>query len=93
MRGFDQMSGSLFSYVDLDKRVPQNHPLRAMRELVNASLAALDASFEALYAKEGRPLLVPASSGDPAGKAVARVAIANALHGSLGTPACGTAGV
>lgn len=59
MRGFDQMSGSLFSYVDLDKRVPHNHPLRAMRELVNASLAALDASFEALYAKEGRPSIPP----------------------------------
>ena len=30
MRGTDERSGSLFSYVDLEARVPQNHPLRAL---------------------------------------------------------------
>jgi transposase len=59
MRGQDRTSGSLFSYVDLDQRVPQTHPLRAMRELVNGSLSAMDASFEKLYAKEGRPSIPP----------------------------------
>jgi len=59
MRGQDRTSGSLFSYVDLDARVPSNHPLRAMRELVNASLAAMDASFEALYKADGRPSIPP----------------------------------
>ena len=55
MRGQDRKSGSLISYVDLDDRIPQKHPLRAMRELVNASLTAMDASFEVLYKAEGRP--------------------------------------
>jgi transposase len=59
MRGLDRTSGSLFSYVDLDARVAQSHPLRAMRALVNASLAAMDASFEALYKAEGRPSIPP----------------------------------
>ena len=59
MRGQDRTSGSLFSYVDLDERIPQKHPLRAMRELVNASLRAMDASFEALYKAEGRPSIPP----------------------------------
>ncbi|KFC61827.1 Transposase, IS4 family [Bosea sp. LC85] len=59
MRGGDERTGSLFSYVDLEGRVPARHPLRAMRDLVNASLAALDGSFSALYAKTGRPSIAP----------------------------------
>lgn len=59
MRGGDDRTGSLFSYVDLEVRVPAGHPLRAMRELVNISLAALDGSFAALYAKTGRPSIAP----------------------------------
>ena len=59
MRGEDRVSGSLFSYVDLDARVPAKHPLRAMRDLVNNSLAATDASFSALYKAEGRPSIPP----------------------------------
>jgi len=41
MRGEDRVSGVLFSYVDLEVRVPAKHPLRAMRDLVNASLVAV----------------------------------------------------
>lgn len=59
MRGEDERSGALFSYVDLEARVPARHPLRAMRELVNASLAELDASFSALYPRTGRPSIPP----------------------------------
>lgn len=59
MRGGDDRTGALFSYVDLESRVPQSHPLRAMRELVNASLAALDGAFASLYAKGGRPSIAP----------------------------------
>ncbi|MGO8462582.1 IS5 family transposase, partial [Rhizobium ruizarguesonis] len=59
MRGEDERTGSLFSYVDLEARVPAGHPLRAMRGLVNASLAALDGSFDGLYAKTGRPSIAP----------------------------------
>jgi len=59
MRGQDRTSGSLFSYVDLDVRVPQKHPLRSMRTLANAALEAMDGSFEALYKDEGRPSIPP----------------------------------
>ena len=59
MRGEDRDSGSLFSYVDLDARVPAKHPLRAMRDLVHASLVEMDASFSALYKAEGRPSIPP----------------------------------
>jgi transposase len=59
MRGLDERSGNLFSYVDLEKRVPDEHPLRAMRNLVNPSLAALDGDFAALYSPHGRPSIAP----------------------------------
>lgn len=59
MHGGDERTGSLFSYVDLEARVAASHPLRAMGELVNASLSALDGSFSALYAKRGRPSIAP----------------------------------
>ena len=60
MRGSDQRSGSLFSYVDLEARVRGDHPLRPIRELVNAALADLGAEFDALYATGvGRPSIPP----------------------------------
>lgn len=39
MRGTDKRSGELFSYVDLEKRVRKDHPLRPIREMVNTALA------------------------------------------------------
>ena len=45
MRGSDLRSGELFSYVDLEKRVPAKHPLRLVRGVVNDVLAALDGDF------------------------------------------------
>ena len=59
MRGTDQQSGSLFSYVDIEARVPAGHPLRRIRELVNTALAKLDERFSGLYAREGRPSIPP----------------------------------
>jgi hypothetical protein len=55
MRGSDIRTGDLFSYVDLEHRVPANHPLRLIRRIVNEVLAALDSEFGRLYATEGRP--------------------------------------
>jgi transposase len=49
----------LFSYVDLEDRVPAKHPLRLIREVVNEVLAALDADFSAMYAAFGRPSIAP----------------------------------
>ena len=59
MRGTDEASGSLFSYVDLEERIPARHPLRKVRQVVNDALASLDAEFDRLYSAEGRPSIAP----------------------------------
>jgi transposase len=60
MRGSDERSGSLFSYVDLEARVRRGHPLRPIREAANAALAELTGDFSALYAQRmGRPSIAP----------------------------------
>jgi transposase len=59
MRGEDERSGSLFSYVDLEARVGQSHPLRAIRALVSEALAMLVSDFSALYSPIGRPSIPP----------------------------------
>jgi transposase len=59
MRGVDESSGELFSYVDLEKRVPAKHPLRLVRSVVNEVLAALDGDFSKAYAAGGRPSIAP----------------------------------
>ena len=59
MRGTDETSGSLFSYVDLEERIPPRHPLRKIRQVVNDALASLNAEFEALYTDFGRPSIPP----------------------------------
>src|SRR5215510_11452931 len=59
MRGSDMRTGELFSYVDLEERVPRTHPLRLIRRIVNEVLAALDREFAELYAAEGRPSIAP----------------------------------
>src|SRR4030088_670630 len=59
MRGSDERTGELFSYVDLEKRVPAKHPLRLVRGVVNEVLAALDRDFSKAYAASGRPSIAP----------------------------------
>jgi len=59
MRGSDKRSGELFSYVDLEKRVRQDHPLRAIRSLTETALEALSGDFAALYSGVGRPSIPP----------------------------------
>lgn len=59
VRGTDEAAGSLFSYVDLEERVPARHQLRLIRRIVNDALASLDAEFDALYTDFGRPSIAP----------------------------------
>jgi transposase len=59
MRGDDEICGSLFSYVDVEDRVRADHPLRVIREIANAALAALSGDFAALYSGMGRPSVPP----------------------------------
>src|ERR1041385_6646970 len=59
MRGSDERSGSLFSYVDLEARVGADHPLRVILEIANVALIDLSRAFAALYTDVGRPSIVP----------------------------------
>src|SRR5438046_6635692 len=59
MRGADERSGTLFSYVDLEARVGSGHPLRAIREIANAALSDLTSEFAGLYRNFGRPSIAP----------------------------------
>ncbi len=59
MRGVDERGCGLFSYVDLEARVPADHPLRAIRVLVDEALAALAGDFAVLYSRTGRPSIAP----------------------------------
>ena len=59
MRGADRRTGELFSYVDLESRVRAEHPLRKIREVVNATLAAMSADFAEIYSRLGRPGIPP----------------------------------
>ncbi len=59
MRGVDQRTGELFSYVDLEVRVRTDHPLRPIRAIVNEALSALEQEFAPLYARIGRPSIPP----------------------------------
>lgn len=60
MRGSDERSGSLFSYVDLEARVRPDHPLRTIREIANAALGDLTEDFAVLYpVRLGRPSIPP----------------------------------
>ena len=59
MRGSDRTSGSLFSYVDLEQRVPAKHPLRVIKPIVDDVLHALDLEFERLYEGTGRASIAP----------------------------------
>jgi len=59
MRGGDVRTGELFSYVDLEDRVRKDHPLRAIRQIVNDALVSLERDFAALYSPIGRPSIAP----------------------------------
>src|SRR3990170_2758669 len=59
MRGDDRQPDAMFSYVSAEQRVPQDHPLRAIRALVDDVLRAMSREFDGLYARVGRPSIPP----------------------------------
>src|SRR6516164_6514302 len=59
MRGTDKRTGELFSYVDLEQRVPSEHPLQVIRAIANEALESLSADFSELYSGMGRPSISP----------------------------------
>src|SRR6202163_1132996 len=59
MRGDDQQQRGMYSYISAEQRVRQDHPLRAMRKMVDEALGELSRRFAKLYAKRGRPSIAP----------------------------------
>src|SRR5262252_7285938 len=59
MRGDHEQQAPMWSYISPEQRIPQDHPLRALRTLVNAVLKELSPRFSQLYAKTGRPSVAP----------------------------------
>ncbi len=59
MRGPDEKQASVFSYVSAEERIPQNHPLRAIRSTVDEVLQCMSKEFDAAYAKAGRHSIAP----------------------------------
>jgi transposase len=59
MRGNDRGPEAMFSYVSADQRVPADHPLRAIRALVDDVLRDMSREFDRLYARVGRPSIPP----------------------------------
>jgi transposase len=59
MRGADEQQSQIFSYLSPEARVRKDHPLRAIRDMVDEVLAQLSGAFDAMYASVGRPSIAP----------------------------------
>ena len=59
MRGTDIQQSGMFSYVSLESRVPQEHPLRGIKALLDEALGGMSRDFDRVYASEGRPSIPP----------------------------------
>ena len=59
MRGQREPQATMLAFVDLEERVPRNHPLRIVKQLADRALAELSAVFDEMYAAGGRPSIPP----------------------------------
>ena len=59
MRGQQERTGPLFSYLSTEDRIPKGHPLRQMRRLADQALDRLNPTFCRLYPDGGRPSIPP----------------------------------
>ena len=59
MRGDDQQQNHMFSYLSPEMRVRTDHPLRAIRAMVDEVLTQLSPRFDTMYARVGRPSIAP----------------------------------
>ena len=59
MRGEKQQQGVMYSYVTMEQRIPADHPIRAIRAMVDEALGQMDATFSAMYSERGRPSVAP----------------------------------
>ena len=59
MRGIEEKQFEAFSYVSMEDRIPSDHPIRALRDMVNEILREMDEELDSLYANSGRPSIAP----------------------------------
>jgi transposase len=59
MRGEDQQQSRMFSYRTVEERIARDHPLRAMRRMVDEALKGLSPRHALMYSKNGRPSIPP----------------------------------
>ena len=59
MRGNDEQQGNVFSYINPEDRIPQEHPLRRIRQMTDTALRQMAHDFAPLYAAMGRPSIPP----------------------------------
>jgi transposase len=59
MRGEDEKQSAMFSYVTLEQRIPNDHPLRIIRGMTDRALERMDSKFDELYSATGRPSIAP----------------------------------
>ena len=59
MRGHDEQTAHMFSYLSPEQRVPADHPLRAVRALTDEALQTMSRRFASLFATTGRPSIPP----------------------------------
>ena len=59
MRGPDHKQNALFSYVNIEERIPTEHPLRRVKVLADLVLRSMSPTFDSLYAEGGRPSIAP----------------------------------
>jgi transposase len=59
MRGEDLKQTAMYSYVTLGQRIPADHPLRAIRAMVDRALEGMESEFDKLYSHTGRPSIAP----------------------------------
>ena len=59
MRGDDQQQSQVFSYLSPEARVRKDHPLRAIRTMMDEVLTQLSPRFDRMYARVGRPSIAP----------------------------------
>lgn len=59
MRGEANLQPNMFSYIDLEMRIPQGHPIRKIRRIVDTALTEIEPFFDNMYANQGRPSIPP----------------------------------
>ena len=59
MRGIEDQQTTLFRYISLEERVPKDHPIRKIRQIVDKAIDQMDDQLDAMYSLDGRPSIAP----------------------------------